>query len=399
MKLAGWRTAIALGWLVTMSPGSASLHAQGATLPLSLSQQSFDPALPPVDAAGVQGTLDRDLGEALAGGSFAPQTGAGIAIGVVTKGRRNVFSYGTARNDSLFEIGSITKTFTGLLLAQMVQQDKVKLDEPVRELLPPGTVAKPAGREITLLDLVTQHSGLPRMPNNFKPADINNPYADYRAADLYEFIRRLGVARPEDARFVYSNLGLGLLGQALSNRAGVSYAKLLEEQITGPLGLKDTVLVPSPQQQARFIQGYSADYRPVRSWELDALAGAGAIRSTADDMLTYLEAQLHPEKLRLSTGPAADSLSKAIALTHELRSDAGPGARIGFAWIYQEAGKAYWHNGATGGYSSFALFDPEEDLAYVVLVNRTIGSSGSAADLLGTHIRQRLAGKPAVTLH
>src|ERR1019366_6607426 len=106
-----------------------------------------------------------------------------VSIAVVEHGVRSVFSYGTAKADSIFEIGSISKTFTGLILSQMQQQGKVKFDEPVRELLPPGTVAKPAGDEITLLDLATQHSGLPPLPDNFKAADPSNPYADYGPAN------------------------------------------------------------------------------------------------------------------------------------------------------------------------------------------------------------------------
>ncbi len=103
------------------------------------------------------------------------------------------------------------------MLSQMAEQGKVTLDEPVRELLPDGTVAKPAGDEITLLDLATQHSGLPRLPDNLKPADPANPYADYGAANLYAFMAKQGVAKPKDADFLYSNLGMGLLGQALAN--------------------------------------------------------------------------------------------------------------------------------------------------------------------------------------
>src|SRR5271166_5725974 len=138
----------------------------------------------PVPAAQLQAVLSKDLTEALTSGALAPSTGAGVTIGIVDHGEKQVFSYGTSKPDSIFEIGSITKTFTGLALAQMVEQGKVKFDEPVRQLLPAGTVAKPAGIEITLLDLATQHSGLPPMPDNFNPADKDNPYADYKAAGL-----------------------------------------------------------------------------------------------------------------------------------------------------------------------------------------------------------------------
>ena len=130
----------------------------------------------PVTAAELQAVMDKDLAKALKEGELAPSTGGGITIGVVVHGVRRVFSYGAAKPDSIFEIGSMTKTFTGLILSQMVEQGKVKFDEPVRELLPAGTVAKPAGAEITLLDLATQHSGLPRMPDNFHPANEDNPY-------------------------------------------------------------------------------------------------------------------------------------------------------------------------------------------------------------------------------
>ena len=168
---------------------------------------------------------------------------------------KRVFAYGTAQPDSLFEIGSITKTFTGLILARMIAEQKVTLDEPVRALLPPGTVAKPEGSEITLLDLVTQHSGLPRMPDNFHPANPENPYADYHAANLYEFLTKHGVAKPSGASFLYSNLGFGLLGQALADRARMTYPELLKSQIIDPLQLRDTVVALSPEQQHRYFRG------------------------------------------------------------------------------------------------------------------------------------------------
>ena len=274
-----------------------------------------------------------------------------------------------------------------ILLAQMIGQKQVREDTPVRELLPKGTVVKPAGAEITLLDLVTQHSGLPRLPDNMRPADPNNPYADYRAADLYQFIGRHGVQKPGKPEFLYSNLGLGFLGQALANRADTSYPELLKRVVLEPLELRDTTIALTAEQQRRFIAGYSAALQPAHAWDLDALAGAGAIRSTAGDMLEYLEANLHPR-----------TLSAAFARSHELRADVGPGTRIAYAWLCNTASGDYWHNGATGGYSSYALFSPQGEYAVIVLVNVTISSRGSFADRLGEHISQRLSGKPAVSL-
>jgi serine-type D-Ala-D-Ala carboxypeptidase/endopeptidase len=392
---------------------------QGAPLALNFSRQTvaltaapippprFDAVLAPVDAADLEGVLSKDLAEALKSGELAAATGAGVSIAVVEHGVRRVFSYGAAKPDSIFEIGSITKTFTGLVLSQMVEQGKVKFDEPVRALLPAGTVAKPAGDEITLLDLATQHSGLPRMPDNFKPADPTNPYVDYRAANLYEFLAKQGVAKPANAGFLYSNLGFGLLGQALADRAGVPYPVLLREEVLDPLGMKDTTVALSAEQQARFLPGHDGDHKPAHAWDLDALAGAGAIRSTAGEMLTYLEADLHPDAVKpagksggksgVKSGNGA-TLAAAIAQQQELRADAGPGTRIALAWLHEAESGNYWHNGATGGYSAYAFFNPKGDYAAVVLVNTSIGSKGSFADRLGQHISQRLAGKPAISL-
>jgi CubicO group peptidase (beta-lactamase class C family) len=402
-------------WSGKLSADGKSLAGQwtqGQPLPLEFLRENkpqtppppppvtFDPAMPPVDAPGMKAVLDRDLAPALKEGDLAPHTGTGVTIGILRKGVRRVLSYGTAKPDSVFEIGSVTKTFTGLLLAQMIEQHQIRPDTPVRELLPEGTVTRPDGPEIQLLDLVTQHSGLPRMPDNFNPADPNNPYADYHAADLYRFIAQHGLAKPAAAPYLYSNFGFGLLGQALANRATVPYAQLLQDEITMPLGLTDTVVALGAAQQARFIPGHTPDHKAAHAWDLDAFAGAGAIRSTADDMLTYLEANLHPDRWTSKTSPthAAQTLSKAIALSHEPRELVSPGMHIAFAWMIDDSTGTYWHNGATGGYSSFVFFNPREDYASVVLVNMTMGTKGSFADRLGQHIVQRFEGKPAVSL-
>src|SRR5262249_34672777 len=153
------------------------------------------------------------------------------------------------------------------------------LDEPVRKLLPAGTATKPTHYEITLLDLATHHSGLPPMPDNFDRAGNVNPYADYGPQQLYAYLASHGVAKPVDATFIYSNLGVGLLGQALADRSGKSYADQLRDEITGPLRMTDTVLKLSGEQRRRFLQGYNEKHHPVRAIERDgALAGAVAIR-------------------------------------------------------------------------------------------------------------------------
>jgi D-alanyl-D-alanine-carboxypeptidase/D-alanyl-D-alanine-endopeptidase len=352
---------------------------------------AFDPTMDAVDIEKIQAVLDADLAK-LVDTAFAPASGVGVTIGIVEHGTRKIFSYGGVTPDSVFEIGSITKTFTGLVLAQMVEQKTVKLDEPVRELLPKGTVAQPAGKEITLLDLSAQRSGLPRMPDNFHPKDEQNPYADYDAKALYAWIASHGVALPEKQEFGYSNLGVGLLGQALADRASLSYEALVKKQVLAPLGMKDTSVKLTPALTKRLATGHDEDGKPAHAWDLDALAGAGALRSTAADMLTYLEAQLHPDKVK-GRSAEAKTLPAALAASHEVRAEAANG-HIALNWLCIDDSGMYWHNGGTGGFRSFAVFDPAKDFGVIVLLN----GATELADQLGQHIVQRLTGQPAVSL-
>jgi CubicO group peptidase (beta-lactamase class C family) len=364
------------------------LFAARAT-PVALPAVSFDATPVPVAARDLQDVMDRDLKQALTSGDLAPGKGAGLAIGVWKNGERRVFTYGAAKPDSLFEIGSVSKTFTGTMLAQMVAQGEVRLDEPVRELWPAGTVTKPTGTEITLLDLATHHSGLAPMPDNFGPSSNVNSWADYEPQQLYAYMARHGVAKPAGATFIYSNLGVGLLGQVLADRAGKSYADQLRDQITRPLGMTDTVLRLSREQRERFLQGHDEKHRPLPEFHRDgALAGAGAILSTAGDMMTFLEANLHPEK--------AGSLSGALALSHQLHERVSGDQQIALIWAYIAETGTYWHNGSTTGFTSHAFFNPRMDSAVVVLMNT--GPSLFSADLIAGHIRQRLSGEPAISL-
>ncbi len=385
---------MAVSWRAT-----ARLSLFVAALTVLPSSEALPDSLPPVELASLKDVLDEDLSATLASGDLAPGTGAGVTIGVVVHGVRRIFTYGTAKPDSVFEIGSITKTFTGLVLAQMVEQHKVRLDEPVRELLPPGTVAPPAnGAEITLLDLSTHRSGLPRMPDNFKPADPSNPFADYDAKALYAFIASHGVGLPEKPKFLYSNLGVGLLGQALAERAGTTFEALVRDQVTGPLGMHDTVFTLTPALGARLVPGHDSRHNPVCAWDDAALAGAGGIRSTAADMLTYLEAQLRPEQLppAVRATPEGETLAAAISASHVVQGDIGDGVHTALNWAVDESG-TFGHNGATGGYSADAMFNPEKDFAVIVLFNTTV-DQGHFMDDLARHVVQRLTGKPAVSL-
>jgi CubicO group peptidase (beta-lactamase class C family) len=163
------------------------------------------------------------------------------------------------------------------------------------------------------------------------------------------------------------------------------------------LHLADTAIKLTPAQQTRFIPGHAGNLAPAHAWDLDALAGAGAVRSTAADMLRYLQAQLDPTHVA-AQGATGHTLAAALKRSHELQADVAPGMRIAFAWLHETDTGTYWHNGATGGYSSYAFFNPDQGYAGVVLLNMTESPRGSFADTLGHHLAQRLTGKPAVSL-
>jgi CubicO group peptidase (beta-lactamase class C family) len=358
-------------------------------------KKTIEPALPPVGAAEMESVLRKDFDSLLKSGALAPGTGIGATIGVLRDGERRVFSLGAARPDSLFEIGSVTKTFTGLMLAQMVEQQQVTAEQPVRTLMAP-VVPESSGAEISLLDLVTHRSGLPRMPANFAPANPLNPYADYSVDRLYAYLTEQGLARPAGAPAAYSNLGMGLLGQALANRVESDYPTLVRQLVTAPLCMTDTVVQLDEARKARFIQGHTHDRKPQGPWDLDALAGAGAIRSTAEDMLKYLAAQLQPAPCeRAAKSPNAKTLAAAIKRSQTLQGDFAPGRKIAYGWMFNSESGSYWHNGKTGGYSSFAFFNPQQRYAAIVLLNLA-AAPDDLLDSLGDHVERRFAGKRVV---
>ena len=377
----------------------------GGPTPSAVPTPKSAAARPPVALNDLKPILDAEMAPVLEHGLLSSASGGGgLVIGVLDHGRRRVFAYGAAKPDSIFEIGSITKTFTGLILAQMVVQKKVTLDEPIRMLLPKDFVAKPDGSEITLLDLATQHSGLPRMPDNFKPKNPENPYADYDESRLRDFMSTQGVAKPAQTYFHYSNLGFALLGYGLAQRAGTSYAQLLSDEVLTPLKMTDTALTLSPPQKARLIQGHDDHFDPAVPWDLNAFDSAGGLKSTADDMLTYLDANMHPEKYvaGAKSGSAASTLPTAMAIDHQLRANITPNGdkKIALTWWFDRKTGSYSHGGGTGGYTSMAGFNPQRDVAVVALYNRenTDINAPPFAQRIAENVSDLLKGEPAIPI-
>jgi len=223
----------------------------------------------------------------------------GIVAGVTDGSGRRIAAYGRSGStntrpidgDTVFEIGSITKVFTALLLAEMATHGEVALEDPVTKYLPAEVKLPSRGRKrITLVDLATYTSGLPRMPHNFKPKDNDNPYADYTVQQLYEFLSGYTLQFDPGTHYEYANLGFGLLGHALALKAGRSYEELIIDRICAPLGMESTRVTPSAALRERLALGHKSNLEPTPNWDNPTLTGAGGLLSTASDLLVFLGA-------------------------------------------------------------------------------------------------------------
>jgi len=292
-----------------------------------------------------------------------------IVVGFIDGDSVEFFSYGktTLKNgknvdeNSVFEIGSISKTFTTIMLADEVLKGNMNLSDPISNYFPEHVkIPSRNNRVITLKDLATHSSGLPRMPTNFTPKNPNNPYADYTIELAYDFMSNLELTRDIGESFEYSNFGMGMLGHTLELQNNMTYEKLLVDRIASGLGMHDTRLMFTESMKEHLAKGH-ANGREVENWDLPAMAGAGAIRSTASDMVKYLQANM---------GIIKSPLYDAMNMTHKVAyENDSQNFKIGLAWHYENNGTIIWHNGGTGGYVSFAGFVKGTKKGVVVLTN------------------------------
>ncbi|MGO8697519.1 MAG: alpha/beta fold hydrolase [Limisphaerales bacterium] len=287
---------------------------------------------------------------------------AGIVVGIVDEQRSGIVSYGKLDNgtdkdvngDTVFEIGSVTKTFTGLLLQDMIQRGEMKLDDPVAKYLP-ASVKMPArnGKEITLRQLATHTSGLPGIPDNLDPKRADNPYADYTVGKLYAFLSGHNLTRDPGAASEYSNLGMGLLGHAIALKAGTNFEPLVVGRICRPLKMESTGITLTPELKNRLAIGHDLFGEIAAGWDVPVLSGAGALRSTANDLLKYVSANL---------GLTRSSLTPLMKKTYEKGLAWGVNSELPGTEIIS-------HGGSTGGYQSFVGFDKVRRHGVVVLFN------------------------------
>lgn len=312
--------------------------------------------------------------------------GTAIVVGISSPQGRRVVSYGTlslkdprkADGATLFEIASLTKVFTALLLADMAKQGKVKPEAPVSTCLPAGAkLPEHGGRQITFVDLATHSSGLPLRPQNLASQTALNKYAGYTVEQLYQGLATFELPRDPGTKFEYSNWGFGLLGHALAHCAQESYEALLAERVTGPLGMRDTTFGPTAVSRSRLASPYDGKLQPVPNESIGALNAAGGLYSTVDDVLAFVE-------LFLGRGP--QPLTAAIPTMLEPRRPGdGPDTQMALGWrVTTSRGvRTVWSSGGADGYRSFMAFDPDARVAVVALTN---GRANVGVDDIGWHI-------------
>jgi len=320
--------------------------------------------------------LDKEV-DTIAGSYIRQLNTIGLTLGILKNGQTWFYGYGeTAKGnktipgpETIFEIGSISKTFTATLLAIAVGEGKLRLDDPVNKYLPDSIpLLQYNDKPVTLKDLSNHTSAIPRMPSNFQSTviDPKDPYSSYSTENLYSFLKHLQLTREPGTNYEYSNAAVGLLGTILQRIYHMSYEELLIKYISDPLKMNDTRVSIRKNDSSLFAKGYDENGVYNGPWNLSStFAGAGAIRSTARDMLKYAAANLG-----LASGP----LGKAIQLTHDT-TFSNTQATLGLGWHYIQPGDkmVLFHNGGTGGYRTYLAIDTQNKIAVVILSNCAIG--------------------------
>lgn len=304
-------------------------------------------------------------------GQLAIRAGVGYVVGLIdTEGRERVIACGdpgpgmlALDGDSVFEIGSITKTFTGTLLADLVLRGDVDLDTPIRHYLPERIrIPSYNGKEITLLHLATHTSGLPGIPTNIIMRSYEDPYSDYTTDLMLQFLADYELTREIGSLWEYSNLGVALLGYILELRSGMRYEELLTERILTPLGMTMSGITLSPAMSAHLALGHDQQGNVASPWHLGAMVPAGALHSTVIDILRYARANLLTDETPL--GRAMQFAQQSRPLPEGRWSK-----NYGLTWVITDSGYHHWHTGGTGGYRTILIIRKDQQWAVVILGN------------------------------
>ena len=311
----------------------------------------------------------------------------GIIVGVIEPRGRRMISFGHRNTgdqrpldgDAIFEIGSITKAFTALLLVDMVERNEVALSDPVAKYLPLDVkVPERNGRSITFVDLATHTSGLPFMPENAPP--LNDPAAaKYSAADLKQYLADYQLKRDIGSEWEYSNIGYWVLAEALSSRGGMDYETLVRKRVIAPLKLLNTDFSISPKMKANFAIGHDAALQPAPAVSelpiYSLMPAAGGLYSTTNDLLTVISVAMGYER---------SPIAPAIEATLSTRRPTGGGREQALGWTVTRKGgdELIYHDGGTYGFASSMAWDPKKRIGVVVLSNQQGDVSDIARHLL-----------------
>jgi D-alanyl-D-alanine-carboxypeptidase/D-alanyl-D-alanine-endopeptidase len=297
-----------------------------------------------------------------------PQTGQ-LESMLLNYGKMSKGSDQPVTSDTVYEIGSITKVFTGILLAEKVNDGTVRLDDPIQKYMP-DNVQAPSYKDtpITLVDLATHRSGLPRDLNSDDPAM------------LYLWLNSFKPAHTPGSQYIYSNLGYMLLGDILSRLSQNDFGSLEFASVSQPLGLMDTREVLTEEENERLAQGYTFDGSQARYFpDSGAMGSAGYLHSTLQDMTRFLLANIEPEST-----PLASSIKMAQAIQAEGRD---PGTGTGLGWEIENPGtpkERIWKGGGTPGFTSYISFNTDGSSGFVLLTNgqMVVNLASSMAQLL-----------------
>jgi CubicO group peptidase (beta-lactamase class C family) len=302
-----------------------------------------------------------------------------LAIGVLTPEGKRDFGFGTYTLDgkdqqpdehTLYEIGSITKIFTSTLLAQLVLEKKIKLDDPVQPWLPAEwKLPRRDDRDITFLHLATHTSSLPVQPPGLVlfvllGGAVDDPYGKFDSAALAKTLQNIQLPRPIGSKHEYSNLGVGLMGHALARVDGAdAYEALLTKRILQPLGMEETSIRLSEEQKKKLAPGHDGFGKQTSGWNFATLEACGGIRSNVRDMLRFVDAAM---------GKTETPLQPAFAFAQQPWRELNvKNVEIGLCWMrsHSSEGVLLWHNGGTGGYASFMGFRQKSGMGVVILCN------------------------------
>lgn len=302
---------------------------------------------------------------------FCKSTGCiGLSVGIIKDGKRSYYSQGVIDletkikpdENTIYEIASITKSFTGFLLADLAQSVQLSLNDAANDITD-LKLPEYKGYKITIKDLATHTSGLPRLPGNLTTVleyDKWNPYENYTVDHLKDYLERTAIAEKPGSNFLYSNLGYAILGYTIEQIFKKNYEDLIKEKICEPLGMDDTRIKLNSEQLQRFATAYYSDGRNVPHWEFNVFKGAAAIRSTVEDMLSYIEGNL---------GIKAPELYSRFELAHTpFKNNYG----LGWYNLEGEGVNKIFHDGLTYGNHSYICFDMNKKIGLVILSNHAL---------------------------